>query len=110
MSLAKAKLPDGCNLWHINSTRVACEGLLRRLETSLFVQSIGDKVYFFLHRLQFYKYSTLRPQIDVRDRLPVCPSAPPNGIDDHRPCVTRDRVQAASNIYRSMMELLVSTL
>jgi hypothetical protein len=109
MSLTKAKLPDRCNLWHINSTSVACEGLLRRLETSLFVQSVGDKEYFW-HRLQFYKYSTLRPQIDVRDRLPVCPSAPPNGIDDHRACVTRDRVQAASNIYRSMMELLVSTL
>ena len=53
---------------------------------------------FFL--FLFYKYSTLRPQIDVRDRLPVCSELAQDG------CISQHHVRAASNIYRSMVELL----
>lgn len=59
---------------------------------------IGIVAAFFL--FLFYKYSTLRPQIDVRDRLPVCTELAQDG------CISERHVQAASNIYRSMVELL----
>ena len=59
---------------------------------------------FFL--FLFYKYTTLRPQIDVRQRLPICP---PTSLDgDERPCLAPDQVDEAAHLYRVLVNLIES--
>ena len=59
---------------------------------------------FFL--FLFYKYATLHPQIDVRQRLPICPPASVDG--DERPCVAPDQVDDAAHLYRVLVNLIES--
>jgi hypothetical protein len=58
--------------------------------------------FFFL----FYKYATLRPHIDIRNRLPVCPSPHLDGSDMSSRCVPSGDVDSAARLYRDLVSLI----
>ena len=58
--------------------------------------------FFFL----FYKYATLRPHVDIRQRLPVCPPRHLDGSDVFSSCVPSGDVDAAARLYRDLVSLI----